>query len=364
MKTVRSIVVTAALAGTLAGAAFVAAGPLNPPAGPVAPTLKTLAEVEPRIAVNAANTPGDATSMFKITQPGSYYLTGNLTGVPGKNGVTIEASGVTLDLAGFTLVGVPGSLDGASVSGSLKNVKVHNGTVQGWGDDGIDLASTWASIVERVASSDNSAAGIRAGGRSRVADCVTRANSSDNIIVNGFSLVTDCIADGSAGGHGINASFVSSIVSRCAASANGLSGIRAAQRTLVQDCVSTANGLHGVHITFIGVVENCMISDNLGGGILMDDGGAVTIRNNTTAGSVTNAGIRVANSSGNHIEGNSVTFCQTGVLVTSFHNTIVRNSAMSNTAANFSVVAPNVFGPAVTPATAATATNPLANYSN
>ena len=47
------------------------AGPLDPPAGPVASTYKTLTEVEPRIAINATNTPGDADSIYKVTQPGS-----------------------------------------------------------------------------------------------------------------------------------------------------------------------------------------------------------------------------------------------------------------------------------------------------
>src|SRR5881392_43776 len=95
-------------------AAVLHAGPLNPPAGPVASSYKTLTEVEPRTAISAANTPGDSDSLFKITQPGSYYLTGNIQGVSGKHGVEIAASGVTLDLNGFDLLGAPGSLDGVS----------------------------------------------------------------------------------------------------------------------------------------------------------------------------------------------------------------------------------------------------------
>ena len=53
-----------------------AQGPLAPP-GAAAPTTKTLDQVEPRIAINSTNTPGDADSLYKITQPGSSYLTGN-----------------------------------------------------------------------------------------------------------------------------------------------------------------------------------------------------------------------------------------------------------------------------------------------
>src|SRR4051812_18571328 len=48
------------------------AGPLSPPVGPVVATMKTLSEVEPRIALSSTNTPGDGDSLFRITGPGSY----------------------------------------------------------------------------------------------------------------------------------------------------------------------------------------------------------------------------------------------------------------------------------------------------
>src|SRR4051794_28495446 len=89
-------------------------GSLTPPGAP-APTMKTLDQLEPRVPVSATTTPGDATSVFKITQPGSYYLTGNITGASGKHGTFIAAGNVTLDLMGFELVGVAGSLDGIHV---------------------------------------------------------------------------------------------------------------------------------------------------------------------------------------------------------------------------------------------------------
>lgn len=55
----------APLAGRLLG------GDLNPPPGPIMPTMKTLVEVEPRTAINSLP--------FNVTAPGSYYLTGDLT---------------------------------------------------------------------------------------------------------------------------------------------------------------------------------------------------------------------------------------------------------------------------------------------
>src|SRR6185436_9128761 len=80
------------------------AGPLDPPPGPIAPTYKTLTEVEPRVALSAANTPGDANSIYRITRTGSYYLADHLFGQPGKHGIEIDANGVTIDLNGFDVV--------------------------------------------------------------------------------------------------------------------------------------------------------------------------------------------------------------------------------------------------------------------
>ena len=75
----------------LAGLALVAtpalAGSLNPPAGPVAATVKPIAEAEPRIMLSATNTPPDANSIFHISQPGSYYLGANVLGAASKNGI-------------------------------------------------------------------------------------------------------------------------------------------------------------------------------------------------------------------------------------------------------------------------------------
>jgi hypothetical protein len=102
-----------------------AQGSLTPPGTPT-PTMKTLDQVEARKIVNATNTPGDATHLFIISTSGSYYLTGNITGVSGKHGIAISADNVTLDLNGFALVG-PGSLNGA-----LSAVVVTSGTARNY----------------------------------------------------------------------------------------------------------------------------------------------------------------------------------------------------------------------------------------
>src|SRR5262249_8399348 len=93
----------ALLAALLLGTAAVSlGGNLNPPPGPVSPTMKALDIVEPRTPISSLP--------FTISSPGSYYVTKDLTGTAGNNGITIGASDVHLDLMGFTLRGVAGSL--------------------------------------------------------------------------------------------------------------------------------------------------------------------------------------------------------------------------------------------------------------
>ncbi len=114
-------------------AAAIIAGPLDPPAGPVTSTYKTLTEVEPRIAINATNTPGDADSVYRIIQPGSYYLTANVTGAPAKKCIEIAVDDVTIDLNGMTITGDATSTGGIYAEGVRNNLIVRNGSIRNIG---------------------------------------------------------------------------------------------------------------------------------------------------------------------------------------------------------------------------------------
>ena len=70
-----------------------AQGSLTPPGAP-APTMKSLAQIEPRTPISSAP--------FTISVPGSYYLTTNVT-VSAGDAIIIAANNVTLDLNGFTI---------------------------------------------------------------------------------------------------------------------------------------------------------------------------------------------------------------------------------------------------------------------
>jgi len=100
-----------------------AQGSLTPPGAP-APTMKTLAQIEARTPISSAP--------FTISVPGSYYLTTNLT-VSSGDAIIIAASGVTLDLNGFTLSSTanPAAGYGVRLNGSLSDITIANGHIRG-----------------------------------------------------------------------------------------------------------------------------------------------------------------------------------------------------------------------------------------
>ncbi len=369
------------------------AGPLTPPVGPVTSTYKTLSEVEPRIAINSTNTPGDNDSLFKIAQPGSYYLTGNITGVVGKHGIKIFiTNGVTIDLNGFELLGVVGSLDGVfSTSGGMRNITIRNGSIRNWGEDGLDLSNgnTNVALVEGVLSSGNGNSGIRMGtgglvvncnasynGASGISSaltaigCVARDNGQHGITSVNGGTVTGCTAINNTA-NGILA-LDGCTVSGCTSRANG-SGIVAFERSLIKDCTASANTVDGINVLEGTTIIDCVASENGADGIVVLHRSLV--RGNTIANNV-NRGIFVSASGYCRIEGNDIAGNDRGLYVLGAGNVILRNTSSGNTTTNWQIAANNVFGPIIdrtAPVSAAIngnaapsslgSTDPNANYS-
>ena len=150
---------TAVLATLAFASAPAFPGDLTPPAGPVTSTMKTLDEVEARVPLSGP-------APIAITEPGSYYLTENVIGVPGQPGITIGANDVTLDLNGFALLGVEGATSAVVPADFVSRSSVRDGAVSGWtvgvagsASSGPDVFGTLTVVrVEGVAFADCSTA--------------------------------------------------------------------------------------------------------------------------------------------------------------------------------------------------------------
>lgn len=316
------------------------AGPLEPSLGPVASTYKTLSEVEPRIAVNETNTPGDATALYVISQPGSYYLTGDMQGVAGKHGIVIAASDVILDLNGFTLRGAPssGSLDGVNTPAVLRSgITVRNGSVVSWGGPGVNLGTVQYATVVGVNARGNGWSGTGSG-----------------IRVGQLSSVTDS-RSGLNAGHGIEAQ-ARCMVKNSFAWQNGLNGIEASSGAQIVGCTSDDNSASGINVGASSLVIDCVANVNDVDGITV--GSRTVVRGNLCSGNSTDgtgAGIRVTGSD-NRIEANTCLIATRGILIEGTGNIVMRNTCSGN-GTNWSIVAGNAVAPIVQATTNSSAIN-------
>ena len=336
---------------SLQPSALHAQGALTPPGAP-APTMKTLAQVEPRTPISSAP--------FTVSNAGSYYLTTNLTGVSGSSGISINASDVTLDLAGFALIGVPGSLNGISVSITRTNVTVGNGTVRGWSGDGVFVNYAYRTTLRGLRAYANGGRGIVSGTDSLVNDCTAINNGGDGISIAGGSVIRNCVAAGN-GGIGIYTASLSVII-HCTAIGNTNSGIDSDGSGSVSGCTADRNGAHGIYLWSAGDVTDCVAEGNSNNGIVVNSKcrvmGNTCIGNGAGAGS--GAGITVTGN-GCRIEDNNLTANDWGLRVDASGNFIVKNSASAN-GTNYFISGTQTIGPIVTATGTITTSNPWANF--
>jgi parallel beta-helix repeat protein len=299
------------------------AGPLNPPAPP-ASTAKPLGEIEPRIALNATNTPGTASAVFRINNPGSYYLTGNVTVPASSSGIEILSSNVTLDLNGFTIEGSVGSLEGIRNVGTRINIAIRNGMISGMGGDGIDLVvgSTGTNaLIEDIIVSNCTTGGIRTVFGTVVRNCVatTCGNSSTTggFILNGGSIAEACTAYQN-NGNGFNTS--ASTLRGCAATLNKFSGIVVSNGTIAVHCSASTNDTNGFLVTSDSLVLEC-VSDSNG---LVSGGAGIQVTGND-----------------NRIERNNCSDNQRGIEVSSGGNFITGNICSGSAVLNWDIDANN-----------------------
>lgn len=314
-----------------------AQGSLTPPGAP-APTMLTLSQVEPRTPVDATHTGSGGSSEFLIVQAGSYYLTTNVVGVSGENGINISANNVTLDLNGFSVQGISGVWSGVYIHAGYTNVTVRNGNISGWG-----TVSPYCG-VECYANNVT----------------LERLNVSANrygIYLDSSGVVRDCNCYNDTGiGIQVNAGQVSG----CEALNNASNGIYVVTGT-VSDCVALNNTNYGIDVGTNCTVKDCT-SDNNYDGIYVS-GNDSQIAGNTCSGNSA-SGIEITSSgTQERIDGNMVGHNGSyGILVYSVNagNSIIRNSAPGNGGVNyFNTSGNNDYGPIGVPGTA---TSPWANF--
>jgi len=343
----RSVLLLAVIAASTTCAV---AGPLTPPAGPIAPTLKTLNEVEPRTLINATNTPGIGTNLFNIAQPGSYYLGADLIVPSGFSGIVINASDVTIDLNGFAIRGQPGSLDGIRTAGTTRrNLAVLNGSIASMGEDGIDFAQSGSAAntrVEGVQASQCGAVGMRLWESAVVRGCTLAENGSVGVSI-GSGLIESTVARAN-GDTGFYASS-NAVVRGCTALSNTGIGFRVGNRSVVTDSTAAINAGGGILVAESCVVERCSVSGSTNSFGISVSGAGCLIRNNTCDANGNSPGIRVSNSD-NRIEGNNLTFNGMGLQITVPGSIIIRNTSSGNTT-NWSIAAGNAVAPIIQTAT-------------
>ena len=300
MKTANSTFILLALAFLVQPPAMHAQGSLTPPGAP-APAMITLSQIEPRTPISFSS------SQIVISQPGSYYLTTNLT-VIGGNAIVIAVNNVTLNLNGFTISSTSPSPSGMAIQlgsgGAVTNVTILNGfitsgitnsasgvyggsgfyygiqyfnpsynvhvkdvSVTGCYGNGINLYVGDGSVVESCSVMITGQIGIQA---SSVSDSTayqcgnvgigadTASDCRGNVIGTGYGILTttanNCYGYCTGSGYGLYATTANNCYGYCSGSGYGLF------------VAGSAIGCYGQSTAGVGIYAHIANSCTVGGG--------------------------------------------------------------------------------------------------
>lgn len=355
MFSVRSKVLSVAILAGLAGT--VSAGPLVPPVGPVTSTMKSLTEVEPRIAINQTNTPGDATSVFVITQPGSYYLTGNVVTSSNKVGIRVLASDVTIDLNGMSIrrgenaTGLNGLVDDSNTDDAAQIVTVYNGTITGFasaGAVGINFGGNSSLVIRDLTLVNCTSGALINNGALHAVNVSAKGSSqpngtglrgSDGSVVHmcsvtaftwGLDISLGLISNSVAYGCGIGASVSRSRVESFSVNTTlpGAVGVEASAYCIISGCLFNTMEVGVKALSAAVTVERCQFTSG-GIGVQLFGSDAVVRENifkNMTNNSATAVCIKGETAATRAvIENNQGSLFNFGISLTAAGNTVTGN---------------------------------------
>lgn len=266
---------------------------------PAAPTWKRIGSEEGNPAIKDDRIPIDSVAVFgnygsvptlyAITEPGSYYLTGNIklsdSGLDNTNrrGIIIDTNNVTLDLNGYAIIGdndpIPDfnssdpyptrlsttSSDGINIIGDAKNITIKNGFIADWRGDGIEGFSIDNCLFKDLHLTNNNARGIVCDNHNILMDCSTYFCGLDSMDGDDACNFIRCRAEAN-GGNGLEGNDGSQFIN-CTAFNNQGDGIETSEGCLVLGCTVTDNVLEGIDLGSESAVIKCTAYDNMGNGI-------------------------------------------------------------------------------------------------
>ncbi|MEL6330204.1 MAG: right-handed parallel beta-helix repeat-containing protein [Planctomycetota bacterium] len=319
---IRTIV--AAFAATTAAAS----AQINPPAGPVTDSGPNLSQVidaleEARTEINAENTPGDASSVFRISQPGSYYLAGNvLADKANFSAIEVAATDVTIDLNGFAIDGAGLATGGIRAFGPTDRLAIRNGVIKGINGNMISAGSPSTSVRDIRAvgvAAGMGADGIFVGGAGAIVErCVVEDAGADGIDVGEGGVVRDSAVI-NCGSSGITLQ-IEAIAERCSVT-GAADGILMGGRAKALHCRITGSRTNGIRAFDLAFIEGCTIDNATFDGI-QATGDCVIVNNQVRA----SGDDGIVFTSACRVEGNLVIGSTTDGIRGSSRNSIVNNT--------------------------------------